>query len=451
VGWDTAWMRNNVFRKSLRVQIVATFIIIVLISLFLSFGISRLISEREVTFEQPFLAIARDVASLLAITEPDSRDQVLDILSDYNIHGKMIQKGNELPFSLTEEEAAPLFQSGISEPLFLNTEEGPVRFIGVPNIGNTGHSMILKVDFSGFLRVMQRILLIGLFSVLVIGSLFILLASHYIVEPVKKLTSAAKEMAKGNLSFRLKHRKKDEIGELMDSFNHMASELQKIDKMREDFVSNVSHEIQSPITSIRGFTRAIRDGVIPVEHQKEHLDIIYQETLRLSKLSEHLLRLASLESENHPFHPVEYWLDEQLRRIILVTEPLWSKKSLDVELDLLACRVMADRDLFEQVWQNLITNAIKYSGENNRIEVKMENTGHAVLVHLIDTGRGIPKENLPYVFDRFYMVDKARSRSGGGNGLGLSIVKKIIELHSCKIDVKSEKGKGTCFTVTIPL
>lgn len=439
------------FRKSLRVKIVTTFIIIVHISLFLSFGISLLITEREVTIEKPFLAIAQDVASLLAITEPERRDQVIDILSDYNIHGEMIQEENELPFSLTEEEAAPLFQSGISEPLFLNTEEGPVRFIGVPNIDNTGHSMILKVDFTGFLKVMHRILLIVLFSVLVIGSLLILLVSHYIVEPVKKLTSAAKEMAKGNLSFRLKHRRKDEIGELMDSFNHMASEIQKVDKMREDFVSNVSHEIQSPITSIRGFTRAIRDGVIPVEDQKEHLDIIYQETLRLSKLSDHLLRLASLDSENHPFHPVEYRLDEQLRRIILVTEPLWTKKNLDIELDLLACRVMVDRDLFEHVWQNLITNAIKYSGDNNRIVVQMENTGLAVLVHIMDTGRGIPKEDLPYVFDRFYMVDKARSRSGGGNGLGLSIVKKIIELHSCKIDVKSEEWKGTCFTVSIPL
>ncbi|RAS77547.1 hypothetical protein A4U60_17790 [Priestia endophytica] len=135
----------------------------------------------------------------------------------------------------------------------------------------------------------------------------------------------------------------------------------------------------------------------------------------------------------------------------LVTEPLWIKKNLDVELDLLTCRVMADRELFEQVWQNLITNAIKYSDENNRIVVQMKNSGQAVLVHVIDTGRGIPKEDLPYIFDRFYMVDKSRSRSGGGSGLGLSIAKKIIELHSCKIDVESEEGKGTCFTVSIPL
>ncbi|MFJ7978347.1 ATP-binding protein [Peribacillus sp. NPDC096379] len=438
-------------KKSLRIQIVATFIMIILISLFLSFGITRLIAEREITFDEPFLTIARDAANLLAVAEPDRRNQMLDILSRYSIHGEILKEGNVLPFSLTEEETSLLFQSDITEPFFLNTREGPVRFIGVPNIDDSGSSLIVKVDFTHFSKVMQRILLISLIIVLVIGSLFILLASNYIVKPVIKLTNAAKEMATGNLSVRLKTKKKDELGDLMNSFNHMASELQKIDKMREDFVSNVSHEIQSPITSIRGFTKAIRDGVIPQDHQKEHLDIIYEETLRLSKLSDHLLRLASLDSENHPFHPLEYRLDEQLRRTILVYEPLWTEKNLDVEIDLQACKVKADQDLFEQVWQNLITNAIKYSDKNNKIEVKMEILNHEVRVHIKDNGNGISDEDLPYIFDRFYMADKARSHLGGGSGLGLSIVKKIIELHGFKVNVKSEEGKGTCVTISISL
>jgi signal transduction histidine kinase len=438
-------------KKSLRVQIVAAFIIIVLISLLLSFGITRLLSERELIFEQQFLTITGDIAAILVLVEPDRRDLVMDILSDYNVYGEVIQEGSELPFSLTEEKVAPLFQSESSDPLFLDTEEGPVRLIGVPNIDENGNLLILKVGFTRSLDVIERMLFTSLLLVLIIGSLLFLLASRYIVEPVKKLTSAAKEMAMGNLSVRLTHKKKDEFGELMDSFNQMASELQKIDKMREDFVSDVSHEIQTPITSIRGFTRAIRDGIISAEHQKEYLDIIYQETLRLSRLSENLLRLTSLDSDHHPFHPVVYQLDEQLRRMILVSEPLWTDKNLDIELELQVCRVKADQDLFEQVWQNLITNAIKYSDEDGRIEVKMELNNQAVLVHIIDTGRGISKTDLPTIFDRFYMVDKARSQSGGGNGLGLSIVKKIIELHECKIDVKSKVGKGTCFTVSIPL
>lgn len=107
--------------------------------------------------------------------------------------------------------------------------------------------------------------------------------------------------------------------------------------------------------------------------------------------------------------------------------------------------------MFEQVWQNLITNAIKYSDKNDKIEVKMEIVDKEVRIHVKDNGKGIPEKDLPYVFDRFYMVDKARSHLGGGNGLGLSIVRKIIELHGCQINVKSEEGKGSCFTISIPL
>lgn len=340
-----------------------------------------------------------------------------------------------------------------TKPMFIDNSEGPnpVRLIGVPNIDHSGSSLILKMDFTVLLEIIQHTLIIGLLTVLFVGSLLILLASHYIVVPVKKLTKAAKQMATGNLAIRLQHNKKDEFGELMDSFNHMASELQKIDKMRDDFVSNVSHEIQSPITSIRGFTLAIKDGIIPPERHNEHLEIIYQETLRLSKLSEHLLRLASLDSEHHPYHPVKYRLDEQLRRVILVAEPLWTKKNLHVELVLIACSIKADHDLFEHVWQNLIHNAIKYSHEDNVIEVIMEVNDLAVHVHITNTGKEIPEGDLPYIFDRFYMVDKARSQSDGGNGLGLSIVKKIVELHCCTIDVKSSEGEGTCFTISIPL
>jgi len=437
------------FTKSIRVKIVFTFIIIVLISIFISFGIGRFLSEKEVTPKQLFLKIAGDAATLIAITEPSQREQVMDILSDYNIFSEVVQEGDKLPFSLTDEEVALLFQYGVSEPLSLNTESGPIRFIGVPNIDDNGNAIILKIDLKPFLEIMQRTLLTGLILVLVIGSLLILLASNTVVEPVRKLTSAVKKMAKGDLSFRIQHKVKDEFGELMDSFNYMADELQKVDKMRENFVSNVSHEIQSPITSIRGFTKAIRDGVIPADQQKEYLDIIYQETIRLSKLSDYLLRLASLDSDSHPFYPVEYRLDEQLRRMILVTEPLWTEKNLTIELNLESDIIQADSDLLEQVWQNLLTNAIKYSPQNGHVEVKMEIDLQFIHVHIKDDGRGIPDEDLPYVFDRFYMVDKARSRSEG-NGLGLSIVKKIIELHKYEIALKSKEGKGTCITVSIP-
>ncbi|HBP63814.1 MAG TPA: hypothetical protein DD730_05990, partial [Desulfosporosinus sp.] len=139
-------------RNSMRFQIGAVFTIIVLISLFVSFGMTKLLSEREVSIEQRYLTVAQDTVSLLALTEPDRQQQVLDLLSGYNVTGKIIKQGSQLPFSLTEEKVAPLFIAGASEPLFLNTEHGPIRFIGVPNIDNRGSTLILKVDFIVFVE-----------------------------------------------------------------------------------------------------------------------------------------------------------------------------------------------------------------------------------------------------------------------------------------------------------
>lgn len=297
---------------------------------------------------------------------------------------------------------------------------------------------------------MRITLLFTLLAVLVIGSLLILFMSGYIVKPIKKLTVAAKEMASGDLSVRLTYRNKDEFGELMESFNRMASELQKMDSVRDDFVSNVSHEMQSPLTSIRGFTRALQDGVIPLEEQKEHLDIIYEETLRLSRLSDNLLRLASLDSEHHPVNLTTFQLDEQLRRTIVLAEPQWARKDIMIELDLLPCGITVDKDLFDQVWQNLINNAIKYTGQEGTIHVEIEMSAQFVKVYIKDSGKGIPEEALPLIFDRFYMVEKARSSALKGNGLGLSIVMKILKIHDCKIEVESKVGEGTQFIVTIP-
>lgn len=221
--------------------------------------------------------------------------------------------------------------------------------------------------------------------------------------------------------------------------------------MRADFVSNVSHEIQSPLTSIKGFTKAIMDDVVPQENQKEYLTIIYQEIERMSRLSDNLLRIASLDSEHHPYNPVSYRLDEQIRNSVLTTEPQWTKKHIDIQLDLEPVEIFADKDLMEQVWLNLITNAIKYTDENGVIQIAIQIIGGKITVRVRDYGIGIPKEAIPNLFARFYKVDRSRNRSVEGNGLGLSIVKKILSIHKFNISVESEEGKGSTFTVHIPI
>ncbi|WP_405156560.1 sensor histidine kinase [Paenibacillus sp. FSL K6-0108] len=435
-------------RKSLRLRIVATFIGIVIVSLILSFILNM--QPQEKTPNHTMVTIAEDIATIInLIDEPEKVKTSLNIFARYGLIINSVNEQSELLASLPDDKVHELFNGNTTEA-FMMSNKDETAIVGVPRMNEEKNALLIKINFSSIFHNVKRTLFISLLTVLVIGSLLIMFMSGYIVKPIKRLTLAAKKMASGDLTVRLKHHKQDEFGELMDSFNHMASELQKIDSVRDDFVSNVSHEMQSPLTSIRGFTRALQDGVIPLEEQKEHLDIIYEETLRLSRLSDNLLRLASLDSEHHPFNLTTFHLDEQLRRTIVLAEPQWAHKNIKIELDLLPYEIKVDKDLFEQVWQNLINNAIKYTGPDGFIHVAMVMSASVVKVSIRDSGQGIPEEAIPYIFDRFYMVDKARSSALKGNGLGLSIVIKILKLHDCTIDVESKVGEGTKFTVTIP-
>ncbi len=398
------------------------------------------------------------VAELVEITQVERMPELFETLSEFNFELMIINEDGvthsftDPSFTIDTDTVLMILQSPEMEPYILpHHDMDATRIVGMPiKIANEMNALFIRINFEEEVYAIKRVIFFTLFLVLFIGSLLILFASRYFVKPIKKLTDAAKEMATGNFSVRLKSKDKDEVGELITSFNYMASELGKIDKMREDFVSNVSHEIQSPLTSIRGFTKALRDDVIPKDHQKEYLDIIYQETERLSRLSENLLRLASLDSEHHPYHPSKYKLDEQIRRTVLATEPLWKMKNLKIKLDLESSEVLADQDLFEQVWLNLITNAIRYTDDQGTIEIHLQKRSNELIVSIKDTGKGIPEEAIPHLFERFYKVDKARSSSVKGNGLGLSIVKKILSLHGCSIRVVSEEGLGSTFIIKIP-
>ncbi|HBU81867.1 MAG TPA: sensor histidine kinase [Paenibacillus sp.] len=438
----------KIVSKSLRIRIVATFIGIVIISLILSFILNM--RPQEKTPNHTLVTIAEDIAAMInLIDDPEKVKTGLNIFSRYGLNINAVNEQSEVLASFSDSKVHKLFDENTKEAFILSNKD-ETAFVGVPRLNDEKDALLITINFSSIFHNVKRTLLISLLTVLVIGSLLIMFMSGYVVRPIKKLTAAAKKMASGDLTVRLKHHNQDEFGELMESFNHMASELQKMDSVRDDFVSNVSHEMQSPLTSIRGFTRALQDGVIPLEEQKEHLDIIYEETLRLSRLSDNLLRLASLDSEHHPFNLTTFQLDEQLRRTIVLAEPQWARKNIKIELDLLPCEITVDKDLFEQVWQNLMNNAIKYTGPDGYIHVEIEKSTSFVKVTIRDSGQGIPEEAIPYIFDRFYMVDKARSSALRGNGLGLSIVIKILKLHDCTIDVESRVGEGTQFTVTIP-
>jgi two-component system, OmpR family, phosphate regulon sensor histidine kinase PhoR len=266
------------------------------------------------------------------------------------------------------------------------------------------------------------------------------------------IIDALERISRGDFSVRVTDEFEDNemVGKLASSVNKMALELDQMENLRQEFISNVSHEIQSPLTSIRGFAQALKNEQLTPEQRNHYLGIIEEESTRLSRVTENLLRLASLDSEQMQFKPAQYRLDRQVKNLILACEPQWRTKSIQMNVLLQEVTIRADEDLLSQVWINLLHNSIKFTPAHGSISVALDQSSNQVLFKITDTGDGIPEEDQARIFERFYKADKARNRSKGGSGLGLSIVKKIVELHKGIIRVESQVGSGTTFIVVLP-
>ncbi len=272
------------------------------------------------------------------------------------------------------------------------------------------------------------------------------------------IIQAMKMIAEGNFNVDLsvyltRFREQDKhhpYYQIVENINLMAAKLGEMEEMRQEFISNVSHEIQSPLTSISGFAHALKNEDLRPEERRHYLEIIEMESIRLSKLSENLLKLTSLESEHLSLERKSYRLDSQLRRIILANEPLWAEKEINMDIFLDKVMITADEELMDQVWINIIHNSIKFTQQRGTISITaFTSEDGSILVKIRDTGIGMEKDTIMHIFERFYKADQSRNRVTGGNGLGLSIVKKIIDLHKGGIRVQSEFGVGTEFTVTL--
>ncbi|WP_409343829.1 ATP-binding protein [Paenibacillus sp. MBLB4367] len=276
------------------------------------------------------------------------------------------------------------------------------------------------------------------------------------IEFFHSMLDALRRISKGdfNVNLAVRDNPNEGFGKLAEGINHMAEQLNQMEQMRQEFISNVSHEIQSPLTSMSGFARILRTDRLNEEDRHHYLTIIEAESRRLSKLSDNLLRLTSLESKHHPFEPKRYRLDKQLRHIVLACEPQWLEKKIDMDVSLGEAWIVADEEMLSQVWVNLIHNSIKFTPEGGSIGIELlqNQTGDGLesTVRISDSGIGIAEDDLPHVFERFYKADKARTRAGGGSGLGLSIAHKIVGMHNGDIRVRSKPLEGATFIVTLP-
>ena len=261
---------------------------------------------------------------------------------------------------------------------------------------------------------------------------------------------ALSRIANGDFSVILETGEHEPFSELAESVNKMARELGSMENLRQDFISNVSHEIQSPLTSISGFAALLKNDELSAAQRAHYLLIIETEAKRLSKLSDNLLKLSSLESNTLPPALTEFRIDKQIQNAALMLEPQWAEKQIDLSLDLEKTSITGDESLLTHVWVNLLHNAVKFTPEHGTIDVVLKKLAGEVMFRIADTGVGIAEEDKLRIFERFYKADKARDRSLGGNGLGLSLVKKIIDLHHGTVTVESAIGKGTVFIVTLP-
>lgn len=310
----------------------------------------------------------------------------------------------------------------------------------------------LSVDRYEFYDEFHRIMIVTRLAFLIssiLGTLVILIAVRGIVKPIKKLSSASKEVAKGNFDIEVKIKSTDELGQLTSDFNLMVKELKNIDFLRKDFVSNVSHEFKTPITSIKGFAKLIRDGQLSNEQLLDYSEIIVNESNRLSYLSSNLLKLSELDSKMIREQSDLFSLAEQIRKTILILEVQWSKKEIEFDINLEEISIIGDEHLLQEVWLNLIQNAIKFSNQKGIIKINLYKSGDMIKVTIADNGIGMSDEEKKHIFERFYKGDKSRSKDG--NGLGLVIVKKIVELSNGKIHFESQLGKGSTFVVEFHL
>lgn len=268
------------------------------------------------------------------------------------------------------------------------------------------------------------------------------------IRPIIELKDATKEIANGNYNIRItEYSRMEELREMAQNFNRMAMELGNTEILRKDFVENVSHEFKTPIATIEGYATILQKDGLSEEKRKEYLDKIVKSAVRLSSLSGNILLLSQIENQEIGIVKERYDLDEQIRESILFLEKDWEEKHLELEIDLEEIQYHGNKELMGHVWQNLISNAIKFSDVEGVIKIELKRKGTDILFTIVDYGIGMSEEVQKRIFERFYQGD--RSRSTKGNGLGLALVKRIIYLHYGEIRVTSEDKKGSTFEVVL--
>ncbi|MBE6928196.1 MAG: HAMP domain-containing histidine kinase [Ruminococcaceae bacterium] len=306
------------------------------------------------------------------------------------------------------------------------------------------------LEHMGVIRKLSISTLVALLTVTLVSiSLMSYFLGQRILTPMVKLSKASREVAKGNYNITVSDSSKlEEVQTTFRNFNAMVRQLDSVATLSNDFVANVSHEFKTPLTAIEGYAMLLQEPELTAQEREEYAEKILHNTHRLTSLVGNILTLSKIESAQLAPQYTHFRLDEQIRQSVVLLEPQWSAKRIDFDVQLYSVQMHSCESLLSHVWENLISNAIKFSHNGGCIELKLQEQKECVIVTVADHGCGIGQEELGHIFDKFYQADT--SHRAQGYGLGLAMVKRIVELLDGLIEVESEKEKGTTFRVILP-
>lgn len=433
-------MKHPFYLKKFQTRLMLALCLMIAVSSGFSYVMTTVINNRSL--RQEIEADQRSIAVYALELYQKANLPVSDIasISTTAIYQmKVVEDPGSLP--LTEAQRTELLEGEIISGVhkFLNT---PVTYF---QLGDS----LLQVNIRSQVNVYRKASIRALSTLMLCVAsffLFMLLSTRRMLRPISLLTEATRKVAAGDFSVRIPTKRRDELGQLTEHFNHMAKELQSIEYLQKDFISNVSHEFKTPIASIQGFATLLKSPETTEEERQEYTGIILKESQRLSRLSQNLLRLSKLEYQQRLSIREPFSLDEQLRQTVLLMEPEWAPRGIRWDLNLENTTADGDAELMQQVWINLLGNAVKFSPEGGEISVSLY-VSDVIKVRIRDHGIGMDAETQKHIFERFYQGDPSRAQEG--SGLGLPLAKRIIDLHGGTIRVKSAPGEGSTFTVEL--
>lgn len=373
-------------------------------------------------------------------------------------HGEQERRVNNIPGSITQlDDTINLKRGFVQVGDFYQLFDTQMISIGIPIYDEktlVGYMVLhtSQTEIDTLKDDIENITYMPLFVTILIVGIVLAYLSGTILRPIGKINNAAREFAKGNFEARTGVNRKDEIGELSDSLEYMASELSKLDEYRKNFIANISHDFRSPLTSIKGYLEAMLDGTIPVEKYDKYLNIVLNESKRLTKLTTGLLELNDFDTYGPILKRRKFDVVDVIRETRNTVEGQCEAKNIDFRINCPAqdSTVYADKMKIGQVIYNLVDNAIKFSPKGSFITVTVTEKNDKVFISVKDSGPGIEKDKQNKVFDRFYKTDSSRGKDKQGTGLGLSIVKEIVKAHGEQINLISTEGAGSEFTFSLP-